>query len=81
MKKKKKNKTRKKYVAIGKHWDREKKQAIYIKHWFNSIDKWMVKIAPKFNFMWINFFYHTGENKGMQFQSWTSSKGFFNPNK
>ena len=70
-----KKRPKKKFVAIGKHWADTKQPATFIKHWTNNIDKWLEKEAVKFSFVWINFYYNKGAEKGKQFKSWTKNKG------
>ena len=73
-----KKKVKKKFVAIGKIGNNPDGTAQCVKHWTNSVEKWMNKQAVKFPFLWINFYYNTGTNKGRQFMSWTKNKGYFN---
>ena len=71
---------KKKFIAIGKIGNNPDGSATCIKHWiYNDIDKYLEKVAPKFDFRWINFYYNTGSMKGTQFKSWTKSKGLFDP--
>ena len=71
---------KKKYIAIGKIGNAPDGKAICIKHWvYTDINKYLEKIAPKFNFRWINFYYNSGEMKGKQFKSWTRNLGLIDP--
>lgn len=74
---KNKHRPRKKFVAIGKIGNAPNGAAVCFKHWTNNINVWIFRIAPRYNFYWINFYYNTGENKGQQFASWTKNKGLF----
>lgn len=79
MKKNKGIKPKKLYVAIGKIGNAPDGSAICIKHWLYNVDKYVEKVVPKFQFRWINFYYNTGINKGIQFKSWTQTKGLHDP--
>ena len=73
-------KRKKKFVAIGKIGNNPDGTAICYKHWLKDIDQYLNKIAPKYKFRWINFYYNTGTHKGQQICSWTNSQGKIYPN-
>ena len=80
MKKKKKQKIKKKFVAIGKIGNNPQGGAVCYKHWTNNVAVYLFRTATKYKFLWINFYFNTGENKGDQFASSTKNKGLFTNN-
>jgi len=72
----KKNKVERKFSAIAKiGFDTSTKQNICVKYRFNDVNKFIIFINNKFNPLWINIYYRTGEQRNKLAYTWGRNKG------
>ena len=63
------------YKYPRKYFDTSTKQNICVKYRFNDVNKFIIFINNKFNPLWINIYYRTGEQKNKLAYTWGRNKG------